>query len=161
MGHVTPIGNGFAGSATQAGGPILTQADGASASAGAAYQSDTTVSSSVSGSSLSISATMIHSSVTTMLAGIGGGLKDDRMLRMIIAMLILSALLERRRESDCSAELLKGLGQGLGMMLAATQHSRFSETSINIQETVEVQTGSQSLPEGGTPPAGQQLDVTG
>ncbi len=159
MGYVTGIAGGFVGSTAGAGGEPPRPTASASGSAGAAAAGSTAVSSAVAKSSLSISATMINSSVSTMLAGLGGGLEDDRMLRMIIGLLILLAMLDGERHSGASTQMLGRLTQGSGMT-EAVAHSQFSMISIDIQQTAEVRMGYQENPASGSPGAGPRLDVT-
>ncbi len=167
MGYVTGIGGGFVGSTAGAGGEPPRPTASASGSAGAAPMGGTVGgtaggaagSSAVAKSSLSISATMISSSVCTMLAGLGGGLDDDRMLRMIIGLLILLAMLDGERNSGASTQMLDRLTQGSGMTQAAAR-SQFSMISIDIQQTAEVRTGYQENPGSGSADAEPRLDVT-
>ena len=116
-------------------------------------------------SSLSISATMIQSSVSTMLSTLGGGLGDDRLLRMMIALMILMAMLEKGRGFDDSSErLMASLGRlnsqsgsiGLGIVAGGS-----SFQSISVEQTSELLiTYHESS--GSTPPqAGSSLDLAG
>ena len=85
--------------------------------------------------STSISVTMIHSQVNAMLSSLGGGLENNQMLRLLIALMILDALLTGQQGDGSSggSALLGALGQ-LG--------SNQNELAMQIESTsltVEIQ----------------------
>ena len=78
--------------------------------------------------------TQIHAAVAQMLQGIGGGLENDRVLQMLIALLVLLTLL--REQADEAASLSQALsplgrGSGQGPVVAAY----YSSTTITIEQT--------------------------
>ncbi len=74
----------------------------------------------------------VQSSVSQLLTGLGGAI-DDKLLQMLIALIILSALLEQMRgESGGQGDALSALG---GRGQGGQQGGYFSSTTISIEQT--------------------------
>lgn len=75
----------------------------------------------------SISALSVSSSVSQLLSSIGGGVQDNKMLELMIALLIIMSLLEQQRSGGGGSDALGKLaGTGTG----------YSSTSIWYSSTV-------------------------
>ena len=73
--------------------------------------------------------------VSGMLAEIGGGMEDDKVLQALIALLILMALLQGAMDASGSQPSIRGgngLDGGAGPLLFA---SSYSKTTIHIEQT--------------------------
>ena len=91
MNPVQPVGNAAAGVApAQAAQPQAVSSSGTSAQAVAQVSS-------------SVSMSVVHTQVDAMLQTIGGGLQDNELLRMVIALLIMQALLAKDGGNQQSA----------------------------------------------------------
>ena len=121
---------------------------------------------SLSPTSDALAISLVHSAVSEMLQSIGGGLEDDKTLRMLIALIILLALLESSQASVASSRnALASLGTGrMGQPLWVGAY--YSSTTITIQQTTAtmfLQTGEgYALGANGEPVAspGGHLDVS-
>lgn len=83
----------------------------------------------------SMAVSRVNSSVAQMLQNIGGGIEDNKMLRMLIAALVLLALLEEAQAGgDNGTNLLSGLGEGQG---SRSQYVGIfsSSTTVSIEQT--------------------------
>ncbi|UCC31719.1 MAG: hypothetical protein JSU86_05450 [Phycisphaerales bacterium] len=108
----------------------------------------------------------VHSAVSELLQSIGGGLEDDKTLRMLIALIILLALLESSQDSAASSRnALASLGAGrMGQPLWVGAY--YSSTTITIQQTTTtmfLQTAEGYAPGTNGEPVespGGQLDVS-
>ena len=108
------------------------------------------------------SVTEVYASVTQMLQSIGGGVEDDKLLRLLIALMILMALFENQQEQQrAGTEALQALGtnggggQSIGIYSSSTSISiEHTQTTIIWGDTYGSNGGSQADP-GGT------LDVSG
>lgn len=131
MGPISPVN---VGPGSLSGSPAL----GASRSAGTAAVDagpggvGTT---SPSPTSDALAVTRVYSAVSELLQSIGGGLEDDKTLRMLIALIILLALLENFQESAVSSRnALASLGAGrMGRPIWVGGY--YSSTTITIQQT--------------------------
>ena len=83
----------------------------------------------------SINITMVQSQVDVMLNSVGGGVQDNEMLRMIIALLIMQALLTNDQEQQQAAitSLLDSLGGGGNGRSANTLQMQSATNVIQIQ----------------------------
>ena len=80
--------------------------------------------------------TRVHSAVSGLLQSIGGGLEDDKTLRMLIALIILLALLESSQNGVASSRnALASLGAG-GVGQSQFISISYSSTTISIQQTI-------------------------
>ena len=101
----------------------------------------------VSAVSSSLSISMVHTQVDTMLQAIGGGVQDNQLLRMVIALMILQALLAKDGGSQQAAidGLLDVLRTGAGQRTTAvSMHSATNVVQIQQQSTV-LMTGQAAL----------------
>lgn len=107
------------------------------------------------------------SQVTQMLSSIGGGLENDKMLRMMIGLLILMALLNEQQGGGSQGNGAQAAGLGLPQSGGGDQtllYQSYSATSISIQQTsiTNVAYGSADAftSAGADPYSGGQLDLT-
>ncbi len=81
----------------------------------------------------------LASQVTQMLSSLGGGLENDKMMRMMIALIILMALMNEQQEGGSQQEGAQGAGRGLAQSGGSGDQSfiyqSYSVTSISIQQT--------------------------
>jgi hypothetical protein len=108
---------------------------------------------------------MVNTHVEAMLQGIGGGLQDNQMLRMVIALLILQALLAKDGGSQQSAieGLINLIGMGGQRTQSVSMHSATNVVQIQQQSTV-LMTGQAAVgatgAEGDPNASGEQIDVS-
>lgn len=103
----------------------------------------------------------IDSAVATMLSSIGGGVENDRMLRMLIGVMILMALLE---QVFGSGQRGGGQEQGIEAPGAGNGSLSISYTSLSIeQSTTTIVMGSEASAafQDSAPQQGGSVDVTG
>ena len=96
----------------------------------------------------------IFQAISDLLQGLGGGLENDQLLRMMLGLMILSALLQQDQEQN------SGLWGGLANGLLTPQQSLgesgtqmyYSSTTISVTQTVAYLGSAESLMggEGGT-----------
>lgn len=120
----------------------------------------------VSAVSSSLSISMVHTEVDAMLQAIGGGVQDNQLLRMVIALMILQALLAQDGGSQQAAidGLLDVLRTGTGQRTAAmSMHSATNMVQIQQQSTV-LMTGQAALAttgaEGDPSGPGERMDLS-
>ena len=97
-----------------------------------------------------------------MLQSIGGGVENDRLLRLLIALMILMALFENQQERQLAgAEALQTLGTNGGGGQSISIYS--SSTSISIEQTQTTIIWSDTYGSNGGSQAdpGGSLDVAG
>lgn len=87
--------------------------------------------------------------VSSMMQSIGGGIQNDKMLRMMIALMIIMALLEQQQgESQQGADSGEQLGNGTnGQGVSFSLYS--SSTTITTQESVVIYGADASQAYGG------------
>lgn len=86
------------------------------------------------GTSSTTAITQIHQAVTQMLQSVGGGVEDDKVLKMLIGLLILLALLQEwYGATESPQDALARLGEGTGQSGAASLY--FSSTTITLEQT--------------------------
>jgi hypothetical protein len=93
----------------------------------------------------SSSITLVHTSIDSMLAQIGGGVQNDSYLRMIIALLILNALLNSDHARGGSAVGLPNAPRPQSMASMISMHSetnciQIQEQSVTLASNQAVQT---------------------
>lgn len=156
MNIVSPVGLDFNGRPTAL-GPALYQT-------GRSAQSPSVTGAALSGTpsaGMTSAVTQIHSAVSQMLRSVGGGVENDKMLQMLIALMILLALLEEMQKPDTAArdalaELAKRGDPQAQFMSAYT-----SSTTISLEYTTTTvvfgsgdpyftDSGKAPVPEGGT-----------
>jgi hypothetical protein len=100
------------------------------------------------------------SQVSKLLEGLGGDLKNNQALKLLIALLILIALLQQESKHQDPDDALAALGQSLTSS-RSTSFS-FESTSLEIHQSTSSFTYSStvvSTQSGGAAPAGGQLDA--
>lgn len=159
MNIVSPVGLGLGGRSTAL-APTLYQT-------GQFAQSPNVTSGNYSGSqpvSTTSAVTQIHSAVSQMLQSVGGGIENNKMLQMLIALMILLALLEQAEGQDKAArEALAELGTRRGgQQQFFSAYSSSTTISWEYTSTTFV-FGSEGayVAEGGTPalPQGGEVDM--
>ena len=114
--------------------------------------------------STSQSVTQVFSAVSEMLQSVGGGVENDKTLRMLIALLILLAMLENQNDAMKGAsEALRTIGSGSGSRGAYFASYSSSVTTISIEQSyssvvISDASGGVSDPSLGS---GTQLDIVG
>lgn len=89
---------------------------------------DATQSASLIGSGQSISMLSISTSVSQMLSSIGGGVQNNAMLEMMIALLVILSMLDQQRAGNAGMNAMGGLGAGM-----SSSNISFSSTTISTQ----------------------------
>jgi hypothetical protein len=117
--------------------------------------------------SSSVNVTMVHTQVDAMLGAIGGGVQDNKMLRMMIALLILQALLtnDQEQQDAAMAGLLDMLGMSSGKRPTQmiSLHSATDVVQIQQQSTVLATNQAALSPtatEGDPRDPGSQIDLS-
>jgi len=152
--------------------PVTTGASGPQAPAGTgALKSNNSLDPAVSSTGVSLSSTLnitlVNSQVDAMLGAIGGGVQDNKLLRMMIALLILQALLtnDSEQQQGAVASLLDSLGQADGGRRGGTIGLQSATSVVQIQQQSTVLATDQAVvsltgtggESGGT---GEGLDLT-
>ncbi len=162
MGPIPPVNVGSAGSAGGA-RPVLNQA-GSTSRAGTALGGAQLTASPTPGDAMAL--TRIHAAVSQLLQSIGGGAENDKILRMLIALIILLALLKDPQGEAASTNNALTLPAGRG---GQYQFVGFysSSTTITIEQTTTTMVfqamDTYASASGGdqVQPRGDQLDVAG
>ena len=160
MGPISMVGAGACGSPGYP--PPAVTASGGAAVGGSAYSRIAVASSSVVSTSMMV--TNVQSAVGDLLQGIDGELANNKMLRMLIALLILSALLQNSQSASDSADRalndLGGGSKGTSWVGASSSSTAIhSEQSSSTWIAVEAFSAAGSA-DGGQQPAGGQIDVS-
>ena len=155
MNIVSPVGLGSSGRSTAL-GPALYQTSRAAQSANitAADNSGSLAAGTTS------AVTQIHAAVSQMLRSVGGGVENDKMLQMLIALLILLTLLEQSQSQDTAArDALAQLGTRRdsqtqfisGYASSTTMTFEYTSTTVFFGSTdaYSMDASGQPLPEGG------------
>ena len=111
---------------------------------------------------MSQSVTAINSMVADLLQSVGGGVENDRMLRMMIVLLILLALMQNQQgNSDQTSAMLQALNGGGNNGESIQMISLYSSsTTISIQHSITTtMTGGTSYTGGESQETPTQLDV--
>ncbi len=130
MNIVSPIGPGSSGRPTAL--------DPAFYQTGRSAQSSNLTGAALSGTpsaGTTSAVTQIHSAVSQMLQSVGGGVENDKMLQMLIALMILLALLEEMQKPDTAArDALAQLGnRGNGQAQFMSTYA--SSTTVSFEYT--------------------------
>ena len=112
------------------------------------------------------SVTMINTQVDAMLESLGGGLQDNQLLKMVIALMILQALLAKDGGSQQAA--IEGLLNVLGVVAgrgsqAVSLQSATNVVQIQQQSTVLLTSHAALTPDsakGDPQEPGENLDMT-
>lgn len=86
----------------------------------------------------SISALSVSSSVSQLLTSIGGGVENNKMLELMIALLIIMSMLDQQRGSGGGSDALSklgGMGSGMSSSGIAYSSMSYSSTVISTQYT--------------------------
>lgn len=130
MGPILPVNVGAAGP-TAGTTPGLNQPGGAVRTGSAQGQAGPTLS---RASSDAVALTQIHGAISQLLQNIGGGIEDDKVLRMLIALIILLSLLRDQQTFADSTQNALSLFAGTGRQSQSVEFY-FSSTSITIEQT--------------------------
>ncbi len=117
-------------------------------------------------SATSVNITMVHSQVDALLNSIGGGMENNKLLRMMIGLLIMQALLSNEQEQQQAA--VTGLLDSLGMGAADRQSSVGIHSATNVvqiqQQSVTLSTSQAVVgstgAEGDPQDSGSQIDLS-
>lgn len=148
------------------GGQVQPQAPTQASQAAPAGATLATASSNMTSMSSTTSVTMINTQVDTMLASLGGGLQDNQLLKMVIALMILQALLATDGGSQQAA--IDGLLNVLGAVAGRGSQAVSLQTATNVfqiqQQSTILMTGQAALApdaaQGDPNEPGENLDMT-
>lgn len=102
----------------------------------------------------------ISTSVSQMLSSIGGGIQNNQMLELMVALLILMSMMEQQRDGNTG-------GSALGQLGAGVSASSFSYSSVSVSTqitSIEYTQGQiNQINLGNSPPGGTRpkLDAIG
>ncbi len=117
--------------------------------------------------SSTLNVTMVYSQVDAMLSNVGGGIQDNQLLRMVIALMIMQALLAEdggNQQSGANALMdLLGLSGGSGQSGLIGLHSATNVIQIQQQSTVLMTGQAATAPtatEGDPNSSGANIDLS-